>query len=184
MCVTYSEQHRHNLSALQVVKYYFPPNVWFDGLMFFPNSFLFPALFILGHSFGKRKEKYQFEIVEPPCWWNMVNWWGGGLQTMGEPSSGGIPLFYYYLPKSGIVWLPWWLSGKESICKCRRCGFSPWVGKIPWRRKWQCTVLAWEMPWTEEPWWATVHEDSRVRHNLVTKQQRQQQGLLIAQNPT
>ena len=33
-----------------------------------------------------------------------------------------------------------WLSGKESTCqcrRCRRCQFSPWVGKIPWRRKWQ-----------------------------------------------
>ena len=30
-----------------------------------------------------------------------------------------------------------WLSGKESICQCRRRGFNPWVGKIPWRRKWQ-----------------------------------------------
>ena len=35
--------------------------------------------------------------------------------------------------------LPWWLSGKESACQWRRCGFSPWVGKIPWRRKWQPT---------------------------------------------
>ena len=29
-----------------------------------------------------------------------------------------------------------WLSGKESTCQCRRCrrhGFYPWVGKIPWR---------------------------------------------------
>ena len=27
---------------------------------------------------------------------------------------------------------------KESICqRCRRHGFNPWVGKIPWRRKWQ-----------------------------------------------
>ena len=34
-------------------------------------------------------------------------------------------------------WLPWWLSGKESACQCRRFGFDPWVGKIPWRRKWQ-----------------------------------------------
>ena len=33
--------------------------------------------------------------------------------------------------------LPWWLSGKESAYQCRRCGFSPWVGMIPWRRKWQ-----------------------------------------------
>ena len=30
-----------------------------------------------------------------------------------------------------------------------RPGFDPWVGKIPWRRKWQPT--AWEIPWTEEP---------------------------------
>ena len=26
-------------------------------------------------------------------------------------------------------------DGKESACRCRRCGFEPWVGKIPWRRK-------------------------------------------------
>ena len=31
------------------------------------------------------------------------------------------------------------LSGKESACQCRRCGFDPWVGKIHWRRKWQPT---------------------------------------------
>ena len=32
-----------------------------------------------------------------------------------------------------------WLRGKESACqgrRCRRLGFDPWVGKIPWRRKW------------------------------------------------
>ena len=30
-------------------------------------------------------------------------------------------------------------SGKELACQCRRpkSGFDPWVGKIPWRRKWQ-----------------------------------------------
>ena len=30
-------------------------------------------------------------------------------------------------------------SGKEPACQCRRlkrCGFNPWVGKIPWRRTW------------------------------------------------
>ena len=31
--------------------------------------------------------------------------------------------------------LPWWLSGKESACQCRRLRFNPWVRKIPWRRK-------------------------------------------------
>ena len=42
-----------------------------------------------------------------------------------------------------------WLSGKESTCQCRRrkrCGFNPWVRKIPWSRKWQPTpTLAWEI---------------------------------------
>ena len=32
-----------------------------------------------------------------------------------------------------------WLSGKQSACQCRRCGFHPWVRKIHWRRKWQPT---------------------------------------------
>ena len=34
-------------------------------------------------------------------------------------------------------WASWWLSGKESACHRRRLGFNLWVGKIPWRRKWQ-----------------------------------------------
>ena len=41
------------------------------------------------------------------------------------------------LPLPGVI--PWWLSGKESACQCRRCRFNPWVGKIPWIRKWQPT---------------------------------------------
>ena len=35
-------------------------------------------------------------------------------------------------------------SGKEPVCRCRRCkscGFNPWVGKIPWRRAWQPTPI-------------------------------------------
>ena len=40
--------------------------------------------------------------------------------------------------------LPRWLSGKESTYQCRwykRGWFDPWVGKIPWRRKWQHTPV-------------------------------------------
>ena len=35
---------------------------------------------------------------------------------------------------------PGGVSGKEPACqckRCKRCGFDPWVGKIPWRREWQ-----------------------------------------------
>ena len=33
------------------------------------------------------------------------------------------------------------------------------------------SILAWEIPWTEEPGRATVHGSQRVRHDLATKQQ-------------
>ena len=32
-------------------------------------------------------------------------------------------------------------SGKEPTCQCKRCGFEPWVGKIPWMRAWQLTPV-------------------------------------------
>ena len=35
-------------------------------------------------------------------------------------------------------------SGKEPTCQCRRCkrcGFNPWIEKIPWRRAWQPTPV-------------------------------------------
>ena len=42
----------------------------------------------------------------------------------------------------GKKWcLPCWFGGKEPTCQCRRCGFDYWVGKTPWRRKWQPTSL-------------------------------------------
>ena len=54
-------------------------------------------------------------------------------------------------PPSGF---PGGASGKESACQCRRhkrCGFDPWVRKIPCSRKWQPSPVAWKIPWTEEP---------------------------------
>ena len=40
--------------------------------------------------------------------------------------------------------LPRWQRGKESTCqckRCKRCGFDPRIGKIPWSRKWQPTPV-------------------------------------------
>ena len=57
-------------------------------------------------------------------------------------------------------WLPWWLSGKESSCQCRRYGFDPWVRKITEKEMvTHSSILAWEILWTTEPgglqfmWW-------------------------------
>ena len=43
-----------------------------------------------------------------------------------------ITVQYYVEPLNG---LPRWCSSKEPTCQCRRHGFSPWVGRIPGRRK-------------------------------------------------
>ena len=32
-------------------------------------------------------------------------------------------------------------DSKESAWQCRRCGFDTWVGKNPWRRTWQPTLV-------------------------------------------
>ena len=57
--------------------------------------------------------------------------------------------------------LPRWLSGEESPCQFRRhkrCGFNPWVRKIPWGRKWQPTpVFLPGESMDREAWQATVH---------------------------
>ena len=65
-----------------------------------------------------------------------------------------------------------WLSSKESACQCRRCrkcGFSPWVGKILWRRKWQSTPVF--LP-GESPGWRSLagysqwgHKESDARYH-------------------
>ena len=45
------------------------------------------------------------------------------------------------------------MSGKEFSFQWKRYRFNPWVGKIPWR--WglatHSCILAWRIPWTEEP---------------------------------
>ena len=52
-----------------------------------------------------------------------------------------------------------------------------WVGKIPLEKGMSTysSMLAWRIPWTEEPGVLPSTGLQRVRHNLVTNQQQQQQ---------
>ena len=56
---------------------------------------------------------------------------------------------------SSVSGSPAGASGKEAAGQCRslgRLGLGPWVGKLPWRRKWCPTpVFLPEIPWSEEP---------------------------------
>ena len=40
-----------------------------------------------------------------------------------------------------VLGFPGSSEAEESGCQCRRHRFDPWVGKIPWRRKWQPTPV-------------------------------------------
>ena len=65
----------------------------------------------------------------------------------------------------------------------KRCRFNLWVRKIPWRRAWQPTlvfylekkmaihssILAWEIPFTEESCRLLSTGLQKVRHNLATE---------------
>ena len=68
------------------------------------------------------------------------------------------PCFCVLLIKRVHCWWTGWLS-----FQCRRpgrCGFDPWVGKIPCRRKWQPTpifFIGWDNLMDRGAWRATGH---------------------------
>ena len=64
------------------------------------------------------------------------------------------------------------LVSQTVIClQCGRSGFSPWVGKIPWRKAWQPTpvFLPGEFPWPEEPCTLQSMGSQSVGCNWATK---------------
>ena len=77
-----------------------------------------------------------------------------------------------------LLGIPLWLMGKESTCQCR-CGkshrFGPWVRKIPLEKGMTAhsSILAWKIPWTEEPGSVQSVGSQRFRHDLATEQQQQ-----------
>ena len=66
-------------------------------------------------------------------------------------------------------------SGKDPTCQCKRfkrCRFSPWVGETPLKENMatHSSILAWRLPWTEEPCRLQPRVLQRVEHdwsNLV-----------------
>ena len=96
-----------------------------------------------------------------------LRWWLWELllkETAFKSKSSSFSLF------CGGVYPPRWHSGKESACQCKRrkrCGFSPWVGMIPWSRKWQPTLVGNYM--NREAWQTTIHGVAKSRTWLSTQ---------------
>ena len=75
---------------------------------------------------------------------------------------------YFIASIHPIRGFPGGASGKESACQCRRHRrhrFHPWVGMIPWRRKWHSSILAWKIAWIEEPGRLQSTGSQRVGHD-------------------
>ena len=81
----------------------------------------------------KKKRAREFRL----CWWEIQP-----LTFLIDVSKFiSLDSKSWFLPHKIYFGLPWLLSGKESACQCRRCGFGLCVGKIPWRGKWQPTPV-------------------------------------------
>ena len=67
----------------------------------------------------------------------------------------------------------------KNLPASRRLGFDPWVGKIPWRRKWLPTPiflleefygqrsLAGYNPWDSKESVMTEHVHTQIMHNFL-----------------
>ena len=115
-------------------------------------------------------------------WLRILHCMGGLCFICLSPTAGQWAVSTFQLLWVVLLWtfvykylseLARWLSGKESVCQWRRrrrCGFSPWVRKIPWRRTWPPTPVFWPgeshgqrslvgySPWSQ-----------RVRHDWATE---------------
>ena len=79
--------------------------------------------------------------------WVCPSWEPCSLVDLPSPSFLSVCVFTCLPVLLLSLMPPSWLGGKESACQSmqemqqRRCQFSPWVGKISWRRKWQPTPV-------------------------------------------
>ena len=79
------------------------------------------------------------EAVSAFLWFRLLS----GRRWLAKVALSKLFIVWCYFPLPPVLacGLPWWLSGKESTCQSKRHEFNPWVGKTPWRRKWQPTPV-------------------------------------------
>ena len=119
--------------------------------------------------FSKRVIFESFGVIKPKwqCW----------EQTMQFTTVYAIP--EGTLSTSWFVGLPLWLSWSRICLQCRRPGFDPWFGKIPWRRERLPTPVLWSgkfhglySPWglneSDMTEWLSLHFTSLQRESRTS----------------
>ena len=76
-----------------------------------------------------------------------------------------------------ILWTPLYKNWASLVAQMgknlpatQETGVQPWIGKVPWEGKGNSLqfILAWRIPWTEEPGRLQTMRSHRVRHDWAT----------------
>ena len=101
-----------------------PCTLWYEATIHY--GMRPPYIMVWGHC------TLWYEVMYIMVWGHRTLWYEATVHYGMRPHT----LRYEGLPR--------WLSSKDSACqkrRCRRHWFNLWVGKIPWRRKWQPTPI-------------------------------------------
>ena len=126
--------------------------------------------------------------IRRDVWLTRILWWGiftPELPTVLAKAFLGLhhcffcaTLFFFSSFQGINLWLmfyglPWWISGKELACQCKRLRFNPWVRMISWRKKLQLTpvFLPGKSHGQRSRAYYSPRGCKRAGHNLATKQQ-------------
>ena len=133
-------------------------------------------LVLLGHSLVIRMQPPMPTVAQIHCSLLKLHTWKAHMLAMWKHQMWWVQMqrtthcrpellpCYFISPYS----LP---SGSEggSCLKCRRPGFDPWVGKIPWRGKWQPTPVFFPgKSYGQRSLVSYSTRGCRVRHNWAT----------------
>ena len=129
----------------------------------------------LGRSVGEENgNPLQCSCLENPrdgrAWWAAVYGVSQSQTQLKWLSSSNIPLsFQNNHTSERASWLSQINAGYHL--QYRRLWFYPWIGKIPWRRKWQPTpvFLPGKIPCQRSLVGYKIHGVTRFGHDLVTK---------------
>ena len=84
-----------------------------------------------------------------------------------ESLAGSVfPYLCTFARASSVAWAPQDCRILLQCRGCSRCGFDPWVRKIPWRREWQPTpvFLPGKIPWQATKSWTQLKQLSAHTH--------------------
>ena len=113
---------------------------WCEELTHWKRPWFWEKLKAGGEGDDRRRDGW----MASPTWWTLVwassgSWWWTEKPGILQSVHGVTKSWTWLSDWTDLKLSPRWVTGKESTCQCKRHGFDPRVGKIPWNRKWQPT---------------------------------------------